>query len=112
MNARDFLAKFEGAKRVGDGHLVRCRAHDDRHGSLSISVKPDGTILVNCHAGCTAEQIVRSVGCELRDLFPEGGPNGHRQGGGGLIPLPIPAQPCNRRPATRCAGTRKTRNCR
>lgn len=83
MNVRDFLAKFEGVKRVGDDWLVRCRAHDDKHGSLSVSEKADGTILMRCHAGCTAEQIVRSVGCELRDLFPANSPNGHKQGAGG-----------------------------
>ena len=84
MNVRDFLAKFEGVKRVCDGKWqARCRAHDDRHSSLSISEKPDGTILVHCHAGCTAEQVVRSVGRELRDLFPSDSQNGHRQTVGG-----------------------------
>ena len=27
-------------------------------------------MLVKCHAGCTAQQIVGTLGLELRDLFP------------------------------------------
>jgi hypothetical protein len=30
----------------------------------------DGTLLVKCWSGCTANAIVHAVGLELRDLFP------------------------------------------
>ena len=29
-----------------------------------------GAVLLNCFAGCSAEQIVNAVGLELKDLFP------------------------------------------
>lgn len=50
---------------------ARCPAHADRKPSLSIGVGEGGRILLHCHAGCTSEQIVDSLGLEVRDLFTE-----------------------------------------
>ena len=47
-----------------------CPAHDDKHPSLAITETSDGTVLLKCWAGCTAQQIVSAIGLELRDLFP------------------------------------------
>jgi hypothetical protein len=52
------------------GWTARCPAHDDRHPSLGVRETSDGTVLVNCLAGCNASDIVRALGLELRDLFP------------------------------------------
>lgn len=43
--------------RNGEGWLVRCPAHDDRHPSLSIRDGENGRVLVKCHAGCSFEVI-------------------------------------------------------
>jgi hypothetical protein len=37
---------------------------------LSIAEGDDGRVLLNCHAGCTVEEVVSSIGLELQDLFP------------------------------------------
>ena len=47
-----------------------CPAHDDKNPSLAISETADGTVLLKCWAGCTAQSIVSAIGLELRDLFP------------------------------------------
>ncbi len=47
-----------------------CPAHDDKHPSLAITETADGTVLLKCWTGCTAQQIVSAIGLELRDLFP------------------------------------------
>ena len=47
-----------------------CPAHDDKHPSLAICEALDGTVLLKCWTGCTAQQIVSAIGLELRDLFP------------------------------------------
>ncbi|PTU04135.1 virulence-associated protein E [Pseudomonas sp. HMWF031] len=47
-----------------------CPAHDDKSPSLSITETSDGTVLLKCWVGCTAQEIVSAVGLELRDLFP------------------------------------------
>ncbi|WP_337157957.1 virulence-associated protein E [Pseudomonas putida] len=47
-----------------------CPAHNDKNPSLAISETSDGTVLLKCWAGCTAQDIVSAIGLELRDLFP------------------------------------------
>ena len=66
----EFLGKFEGVQRSGGGWVARCPAHGDDNPSLSIARGEDGRWLVHCHAGCTAQQVVESVGLKLRDLMP------------------------------------------
>jgi hypothetical protein len=34
---------------------AHCPAHEDRNASLSLTEKDDGTVLLNCHAGCSTE---------------------------------------------------------
>lgn len=64
------LEKFPTAERSREGWRSCCPAHDDLHPSLSIAEGTDGRVLLNCHAGCTAEEICRSVGLSMQDLFP------------------------------------------
>jgi len=47
-----------------------CPAHDDKSPSLAITETSDGTVLLKCWTGCTAQDIVSAIGLELRDLFP------------------------------------------
>ncbi|MBK7393823.1 MAG: hypothetical protein IPI64_11085 [Chloracidobacterium sp.] len=50
------------------GYMARCPAHDDKSPSLSVK-SADGKILVHCFAGCTANEIVTSLGLNLFDLY-------------------------------------------
>jgi hypothetical protein len=44
----------------------------DRHPSLQVKEDLDGTVWLKCFSGgCSADEIVRAVGLELSDLFPE-----------------------------------------
>jgi len=57
---------------AGEGQWsARCPAHDDRRPSLSVGLGEGGRILLHCHAGCSPEQIVESLGLEVRDLFTD-----------------------------------------
>jgi AAA domain len=58
------------AKRSGKGWLARCPAHDDRKPSLSIDEGADGRVLLKCHAGCGANDVLAALGMTARDLFP------------------------------------------
>lgn len=59
------------ARRSGPGSWQgHCPAHDDRDPSFSIAQGTDGTILIYCHAGCSTEAVLESLGLEWRDLFP------------------------------------------
>ena len=45
-----------------------CPAHDDHNPSLSVTLKPDGKVLVNCQTGCSAEAVVSALGLSMCDL--------------------------------------------
>ena len=66
----EFLGKFDGVQKSGGGWIARCPSHGDDNPSLSIARGEDGRWLVHCHAGCSAEQVVESVGLKMRDLMP------------------------------------------
>ncbi|MCS3751352.1 hypothetical protein GGQ19_002547 [Salinibacter ruber] len=71
-----FLERLEGLKllpKSGQYQVrweARCPAHNDRIPSLSISLAPEGHLLVHCHAGCPTEAVMSAVGLEMSDLYP------------------------------------------
>src|SRR4051794_38704145 len=46
----------------------RCPAHDDGTPSLSVNLGDKGVVL-HCHAGCRAEDVVAALGLQMFDLF-------------------------------------------
>lgn len=70
INEHDFLSRFEGVQQSGGGWVARCPAHGDDNPSLSIARGEDGRWLVHCHAGCSAEAVVESIGLKMCDLMP------------------------------------------
>jgi hypothetical protein len=71
QHVNDFLDKLEHVQPSGTNeYTARCPSHEDRTSSLSVGVGDDDRVLVNCFAGCTAEQIAKAVGLEMKDLFP------------------------------------------
>ncbi|MBW1930970.1 MAG: HTH domain-containing protein [Deltaproteobacteria bacterium] len=72
MRTEDFLTRLEGVHRNANGWIARCPAHNDEHASLAVSEGEDGRILVKCFAGCSTEEIVHSLGLNVKDLFSHG----------------------------------------
>ncbi len=70
----EFLGRFTNPRRAGDGWLVPCPAHEDRHESLSVSLGRQDAILLKCHAGCTVPAILAAMGLTMADLFPPKAP--------------------------------------
>lgn len=68
MTLSEFLPLLKGVHGSGRQYSARCPAHDDKRQSLSVS-ESGGKIVINCHAGCKAEDVVKSLGLELHDLF-------------------------------------------
>ena len=69
MTLTDFLSRLDGRKKCGGYYMAKCPAHGDEHQSLSIR-EEDGMILVNCHAGCSAEAIVGAISLVTVEVFP------------------------------------------
>ncbi len=68
------IARILDARPAGPNRwTAHCPAHDDRKPSLSIREAGDGRTLIHCHAGCAPEQILKAMGLEMADLFPEKG---------------------------------------
>jgi hypothetical protein len=68
------IARALGGKVNGQEAICRCPAHDDKTPSLWVTQKPDGKLLVKCHAGCSQSGVVAAL--KARGLWPEHRPNG------------------------------------
>jgi hypothetical protein len=73
MNIEQFLTHFNVVGRCGAGWKAICPVHDDTNASVVISVGTNGGIVMHCHAGCSNESIVNSIGLKMADLAPEDG---------------------------------------
>ena len=60
MNA-ETIARALGGRKVGDGWMARCPAHEDRQPSLSIADGKGDKVLVRCHAGCDQRDIIAAL---------------------------------------------------
>jgi len=66
-----FLDRLDKVKPTGtDTWRARCPSHEGRSQSLSIKYT-DGQLLIHCFAGCSAHEVVESVGMRISDLFNE-----------------------------------------
>ena len=70
MKTEDILKRLDVVSETSNGWQARCPAHDDDRPSLSIG-EDGGKTLLHCQAGCETEDIVKAMGLQLRDLFPE-----------------------------------------
>jgi len=55
-------------KRTTNGYVARCPAHEDTEQGLSVAAGDDGRVLLKCFAGCTAAELVTSLGLTWADL--------------------------------------------
>lgn len=71
MKYEDFISRFEKQRKTQKGILVTCPSHDDNPKTPSLHVSPsrEGGVMLKCFAGCTAVQVVESLGLKMKDLF-------------------------------------------
>lgn len=65
------LSRLENPRGRSPKWSAKCPAHEDRSPSLSLKVLDDGRVLIHCHAGCSAPDVLAALGLSLADLFPE-----------------------------------------
>jgi putative DNA primase/helicase len=69
LELQEIISLFRSPKPNGNNsYMVTCPCHNDNTQSLCIS-EDNGKILLNCFAGCRAEDITRAIGLSMRDLF-------------------------------------------
>jgi hypothetical protein len=70
-------SRLRVARRYGSTATAHCpgprHSRGDRTPSLSVTVAQDGKVLLKCHAGCSADEIVAGMSLEMRNLFPANG---------------------------------------
>jgi hypothetical protein len=72
MSAQDLLNRLESVRqRPADQWSARCPAHDDRSPSLSVRETAEGLVLMHCFGGCSAAEVLASIGLEASSLFPK-----------------------------------------
>ena len=72
MSVQNLLNGLDKVRKMGaDRWLACCPSHADNSPSLAIRELQDGSVLVHCFAGCSAVEIVTSLGLDLSELFPE-----------------------------------------
>jgi hypothetical protein len=49
---------------------ARCPAHADAQPSLTVTADEGDRVLLHCHAGCSVEAILQTLGLHFADLFP------------------------------------------
>jgi hypothetical protein len=77
MSAHAIINRLEGVRQTGAGRwIARCPSHGDKRPSLSIRELDDDRVLLYCFAGCSAEDVLGSVGLDFSALFPEKPRNG------------------------------------
>jgi len=64
------LERLSSVKQSGAGFTALCPAHDDKARSLSVAEK-DGKIIIHCFTGCTTDAVIKALGMEWSDLFPD-----------------------------------------
>lgn len=58
-------------RRSGANWITRCPAHADRRPSLSLRQTDAEVVLLHCFAGCATDDVLRALGLEYRDLYPD-----------------------------------------
>ena len=70
MTVETLLSRLDGVrKRTGDQYSARCPAHDDKTPSLSVRETAEGLVLLHCFGGCSAAEVLASVGLDASSLF-------------------------------------------
>ena len=89
MTFEDLLSRFDAVRSTGSGYSARCPVHEDRVSSLSISQGDDARALIHCHAGCSLDDLLMTLGLSLSDLFDDE-----------PAPLPLPTPVLTATPST------------
>ena len=78
--AETILERLEMVRKTGNSKwIARCPAHDDGTPSLSVTEIDSGNrVLIHCHGGCGALDVLESIGLGWSALYPDDSENRYR----------------------------------
>ena len=66
------LSRLQHLRSTGNNrYRAFCPSHDSNSHSLALAVADDGRLLIKCHAGCGALDVLTALGCGWDDCYPE-----------------------------------------
>lgn len=68
MSVHSLLPRLQGVRCCGNSWKALCPAHEDRRASLSVCER-NGRVLIHCHAGCTAGEVLEALDLGWDSLF-------------------------------------------
>lgn len=72
MGAQLLLDRLQNVRQYGSGWRADCpNGHNNTRGSLSVLEADDGRVLIHCFACNDTLGVLRAIGLEMTDLFPE-----------------------------------------
>ena len=80
MKAEKLLERLEMVRKTGTGKwIARCPAHDDGTPSLSVTeIESGNRLLIHCHGGCGALDVLQKIGLDWSSLYPDDSDNRYR----------------------------------
>jgi hypothetical protein len=69
MNAAEDIARALHGRRTGGQWVCRCPAHQDKRPSLAVRDGDNGRVILHCHAGCNALDVISEL--KARGLWDE-----------------------------------------
>jgi len=80
MKAEKLLERLEMVRKTGTGKwIARCPAHDDGTPSLSVTeIESGNRVLIHCHGGCGALDVLQKIGLDWSALYPDDSDNRYR----------------------------------
>ena len=74
MKADLIIERLEHCRATGSNRwIARCPAHKDSSPSLVITQPDNERVLIHCHAGCSAGDILDAIGLDWGALMPDKG---------------------------------------
>ena len=71
MEYQKFLGRLTNLRANGRNRFrAFCPAHNSDSHSLALAIEED-RLLIRCHAGCGALEVLQAVGCDWEDCYPE-----------------------------------------
>ncbi len=65
------LSRLDGVTPSGDQWAALCSSHNDHTPSLSVGIGVGERVLINCHCGCDAEEVLSAIDLGFADLYPD-----------------------------------------
>lgn len=80
------LPRLDRVKKSGSGFMARCPVHEDGTASLSVAAGREHPVVLNCHAGCSGEDILAAMSLTWADLSTTRVDSDHRPAVGEWTP--------------------------